>query len=31
MRCKNKRPHPRLYNRRVGRSRLRLPVGHFAP
>jgi hypothetical protein len=31
MRCKNKRPHPRLYNGRVGRSRLRLPVGHFAP
>jgi hypothetical protein len=29
MRCENKRPHRRLYSRRVGRSRL--PVGHFAP
>jgi hypothetical protein len=27
MRCENKRPHRRLYNRREGR----LPVGHFVP
>ena len=33
MRCENKRPRRRLYNKRVGRSRLRagLPVGHFDP
>jgi hypothetical protein len=31
MPCENKWPHRRLYDRRVGRSRLRPPVGHFVP